>query len=119
MTIKEIADRLVQLCARGQFEAAQKELFDENAVSIEPYDTPDFPKETHGLDAIIEKGKKFDSRVQTMHTLEVSEPLVATESFAVTMHMDVTMEEQGHMDMVEICLYKVQNGKVISEEFFM
>jgi ketosteroid isomerase-like protein len=119
MTIKEIADRLVQLCARGQFEAAQKELFASDAVSIEPNDSPPFSKETKGLEAILEKGKKFDDMVQTMHTLEVSEPLIATESFAVTMRMDVTMKEHGKMDMTEICLYKVKDGKIVSEEFFV
>jgi len=119
MTIKEIADRLVQLCARGQFETAQKELFADNVVSIEPYASPDFEKETQGLQAIIEKGRKFESMVETMHTLEVSEPLIANSCFAITLRMDVTMKEKGHMDMTEICLYKVKDGKIVSEEFFM
>lgn len=119
MTIHEIADRLVQLCARGQFEEAQKELFAEDAISIEPYATPAFDKETRGLPAILEKGRKFDNMVQTMHNLEVSPPLIAAQSFAVTMRLDVTMKERGHMDMTEICLYKVQDGKIVSEEFFL
>ena len=119
MTTKEIADRLVQLCARGQFETAQKELFADDVVSIEPYATPEFEKETHGLPAILEKNKKFDSMVETLHTLEVSEPLVASETFAITMRLDITMKEKGHMDMTELCLYKVKDGKIISEEFFV
>ncbi|MDO9376622.1 MAG: SnoaL-like domain-containing protein [Bacteroidota bacterium] len=119
MTIHEIADRLVQLCARGQFEEAQKELFADDAVSLEPYATPAFEKETRGLPAIQEKIRKFNDMVQTMHNLEVSPPLVATESFAVTMRLDVTMKEQGKMDMTELCLYKVKDGKIISEEFFI
>ena len=119
MTINEIADRLVQLCARGQFEEAQKELFAEDAVSIEPYASPAFEKETKGLPAILEKGQKWNSMVETMNNLEDSPSLVAEQSFAVTMHHDVTMKEQGKMDMKEICLYKVKDGKIISEEFFM
>jgi ketosteroid isomerase-like protein len=119
MTIKEIADRLVQLCARGQFETAQKELFADDVVSIEPYDTPEFPKETKGLQAIVEKGQKFESMVETRHTLEVSEPLIATSSFAITLRMNVTMKGKGQMDMTELCLYKVKDGKIISEEFIM
>ena len=119
MTIHEIADRLVQLCARGQFETAQKELYAEDAVSIEPYATPAFEKETKGLAAIIEKGDKFQEMVQTMHNLEVSSPIVATESFAMMLDMEVTMKEGGHMNMKEICLYKVKDGKVVSEEFFV
>ncbi|MEP7109539.1 MAG: SnoaL-like domain-containing protein, partial [Ferruginibacter sp.] len=86
---------------------------------IEPFATPEFEKETIGLEAILEKGNKFGEMVETMHKLEISEPLLAGSSFAVTLHMDVTMKGQGHMDMKEICLYKVKDGKIISEEFFM
>jgi SnoaL-like domain len=64
MTTEQIASRLAELCRQGQFEAAQKELYAENAVSIEPEAMPDFPKETRGLRAIIEKGHKFESMVE-------------------------------------------------------
>ncbi len=37
MTTQEIANRLVELCQKGDFETAQKELFAEDAVSIEPH----------------------------------------------------------------------------------
>lgn len=119
MTIQEIADRLVQLCARGHFESAQKELFADDAISIEPFASPDFEKETKGLDAIVEKGKKFDSMIEHTNSLEVSPPIIASHSFAVTIRMDVTMKEKGQMVMTEICLYKVKDGKIFSEEFFM
>lgn len=33
--------------------------------------------------------------------------------------MNVTMKEQGHMDMTEFCVYQVKDGKIISEESFM
>ena len=46
MTTKEVADRLVELCGKGDFESAQSDLFADDAVSIEPYSTPDFEKET-------------------------------------------------------------------------
>src|SRR5215469_6546820 len=59
MTTAEIANRLVEFCKKGDFEGAQKELFADDAVSIEPYATPAFEKETHGLNAILEKGKKW------------------------------------------------------------
>jgi hypothetical protein len=117
MTTNEIAARLVELCRKGDFETAQKELFAEDAISIEPYASPVFEKETRGLDQILEKGHKFDSMVQEMHTLEVSDPLVATNSFAATMRMDATMKEKGRMDMAELCVYKIKDGKIVSEEF--
>jgi ketosteroid isomerase-like protein len=119
MTTQEIANRLVELCRRGRFDDAQKELFAEDAVSIEAYETPDFPKETKGKEAIKEKGEKWGSMVQETHGLEVSAPLVATNSFAVTMKMDITMKNGQRMDMKELCTYHVKDGKIVSEEFSM
>jgi len=42
---------------------------------------------------------------------------VAGSSFACTMHMDVTMKGQGRMDMTELCVYQVKDGKIVSEQF--
>ncbi|MEO7960440.1 MAG: SnoaL-like domain-containing protein [Ginsengibacter sp.] len=119
MTIEEIATQLVEHCRKGEFKKAQKELFADNAVSIEPEATPAFEKETKGLSAIMEKADKFDSMVEEMHSMDVSDPLVADNSFACTMTLDVTMKERGHMIMKELCVYEVKDGKILKEEFFM
>ena len=119
MTTTEIAKRLKTLCDKGQFDIAQKELFSADALSIEPYATPDFPKETKGLDAILKKGEKWGQMVQEQHGMKISEPLIAGNSFALTMHMDITMKEGGRMDMTELCIYQVKDGKIVSEEFVM
>jgi ketosteroid isomerase-like protein len=119
MNTKEIAERLVALCRKAEWETAQKELFADDAVSIEPYETPDFPVETKGLDAIYEKGRKFGSMVEEQHSLTVSDPLVAPSSFACVMDMDITMKEQGRMKMAELCVYEVRDGKIVSERFYM
>ena len=117
MTTKEIAERLVLHCRKGAWEAAQRELFADNAASIEPYPTPAFEKETKGLPAIIEKGHKFEAMVEKMHSLKVSDPMVASNSFACTMEMDITMKGQGRMNMAELCVYDVKDGKIIAEQF--
>jgi hypothetical protein len=119
MTTQEIAERLVAYCREAKWEAAQRELYAENAVSIEPFATPAFEKETRGLAAILEKGRKFDAMVEEMHSLSVSEPLVAGNSFACTMGMDVTMKGQGRMNMSELCVYEVKDGKIVLEQFHM
>lgn len=119
MTTEAIANRLIELCNQGDFESAQKELFAEDAVSIEPYATPAFEKETKGLDAILEKGKKWTEMVEESHGIKISNPLIGTNSFAVTMIMDVTMKGQGRMSMTELCVYNVKDGKIVSEQFFM
>jgi hypothetical protein len=119
MPTNQIAERLVELCHQGQFETAQKELFANDALSIEPYATPDFEKETKGLDAILEKGEKWNSILEEMHSLTVSDPLIASNSFACTMRIEVTMKESGRMDKTELCVYTVKDDKIISKEFFM
>ena len=119
MNTQEIANRLVELCREGQFEEAQKELFGKDAISVEPYATPEFQKETKGLDAILEKGEKFSSMVEKYHDMEVSEPLLAGNSFAVKMSMDLTMKEKGRMNMSELCVYQVKDGKIVAESFLI
>ena len=119
MTTKEIAKKTKKLCEQGKFEEAQKELFAQDAVSIEPMASEAFAKEVHGLDAILQKGKKWEQMVSKTHSLEVSEPIVAGNTFALTMRMDVTMKDGKRMDMTELCVYNVKDGKIVSEQFFM
>jgi hypothetical protein len=119
METKEIAKKLAAYCSKADWSGAHKELYAENAISIEPYSTPEFEKETKGLKAIIEKGKKFDSMVEKIHGIEVSEPLIAGSSIAFTLGMDITMKGQGRMNSPELCVYQVKDGKIISEEFFV
>jgi hypothetical protein len=119
MTTAEIANRLVELCQKGDFEGAQKELYADDAVSIEPHSTEDFAKETKGLDGILEKGRKWSEMIEEYHEMKVSDPLLSGSSFALTMTMGVTVKGQGRMDMTELCIYHVKDGKIVSEQFFM
>ena len=119
MTTKQIAEQLVEICRKGDFKKAQKDLYADDAISIEPYATPAFEKETKGLKSIIEKGEKFDSMVDKMHSIEVSDPVIADNSFACTMTLDVTMKDKGQMHMTELCVYEVKDGKIVKEQFVM
>ncbi len=119
MTTEQIAGRLKELCDQRQFEHALKELFSPDAVSIEPHESPDFAKEVKGMDAILAKGKKWNEMVTEQHGFEISEPLIADDSFALTMMIDVTMKGRGRMTHKELCVYKVQGGKIVSEQFLM
>jgi hypothetical protein len=119
MTTKEIASRLVDLVRKGEFEKAQQELYAQDAVSMEPIETPEFEKETRGLKAIFEKGQKFNNLVETMHAIRVSDPLVAGNTIACTMTMDVTMKGRERATYDQLCVYQVKDGRVISEQFFV
>jgi SnoaL-like protein len=119
MTTQQIATRLADLVGKGEFEAAQKELFAEDAVSIEPEASENFAKETKGLRAILEKGHKWESMVEKVHSCSTSTPLVAGNAIAMRLAMDVTMKGRGRMQLAEICAYEVKDGKIASEQFFM
>ena len=116
MNTHQIAARLVELCRQGQFEAAQTELFADDAVSIEPDGAP--MEIAEGLAAIQEKGRQFMANVEQMHGIEISEPLVAGSFFSVSMTLDTTFKGQGRVRMEEICVYEVAAGMIVSEQFF-
>jgi hypothetical protein len=117
MTTREVAERLVALCRQGDFETVYRELYALDAINIEPYATAAFARETKGLDAIIEKGQKFTAMIEQVHSISVSDPLVAGSSFACAMHLDLTIKGHGRMSLNELCIYEVKDGKIISEQF--
>ncbi|MFI5154040.1 MAG: SnoaL-like domain-containing protein [Chitinophagales bacterium] len=119
MTSTEIAKKLKKHCGKGDFEGAQKELFAKDAVSIEPMASGGFEKETHGLDAILKKGQKWNEMVSEAHGIEVSDPMIAGDSFALRMSMDITMKDGKRNKMTELGVYHVKDGKIVSEQFFM
>jgi hypothetical protein len=118
MNTEKIAKRLTALCAKGDFETAQKELYSTDAVSIEEEDSPAFAKETKGLNAILEKGRKFGSMIEKRHSISVSSPVIAGDAFACAMTFDADMKGRGRTKMAEICVYEINDNKIVAERFF-
>ena len=116
-TTETVANRLVELCRQGQFEQAQTELFHDDATSTEPEGSK-MEGTVKGRDKIIEKGKQFMSAVKELHSASTSDPVVAGPYFTVQGKMDMTMQDGTRSEMNEICLYKVDAGKVVSESFY-
>jgi ketosteroid isomerase-like protein len=119
MNMQQVANRLVELCRRGEFYQAQDELYAQDAVSLEPEGAPAGPLgSARGLDAIREKGKAFDQAYEKTHGITVSDPLVAGNFFSVAMGIDATWKQGGRYAMEEICVYEVRDGKIVLEQFF-
>jgi len=116
-TTTDVANRFNELAQQGQWNQIQNELFSEDAVSIEPANSPGM-RSVEGLDAIRQKGKQFEDMVEVMHGGFSNQPQIAGNHFAVAMGMDVTMKGQGRMKMDEIAVYEVKNGKIVKEQFF-
>jgi hypothetical protein len=119
METQEIARKLADYCKRADWNGAHKELYAEDAISIEPYETPEYSKETKGLEEIQRKGEKFNKSVEKFHQIDVSAPLVAGNSLAFTLTMDMSIKGKGRMKSPELCIYEVKDGKVVREQFFV
>jgi ketosteroid isomerase-like protein len=115
MTTQEIANRLVELCRQGQNVQAINELYHDEVVSLE---SDGQPLEAKGIDAVRGKSEWWSNTFE-VHGATVSDPLVAANHFTVAMSMDTTHKESGERSqMEEICLYEVNDGKIVREQFF-
>jgi hypothetical protein len=114
-TITEIANRLSSLCTGLKFVDAYTELFSEHAESIDPIYKNQPLK---GLPHLIEREKQFLATAE-IHDIKLSEPLYAGNYFSVVISMDFTREGGERKKMEELCIYKVENGKIASQQFFI
>ena len=118
MTTQEVADTLVKLCSEGKFHEATDALYSPDIVSVEAGAPPGGSRESKGIAAVKAKGEWWTANHE-VHSAKVEGPLVAGSHFAVVFKMDVTFKPQGkRFTMEEVALYKVQDGKVVYEEFF-
>ena len=118
MTTQEIANKLVAYCRSGNWEDAYKELYSPDCVSIEMEDAPGFTQRAEGMDAIKAKGEQWQGMLDEFYGMEVSDPVVAGDHFSCSMVMDVKMKGRERAKDEEIALYRVKDGKIVSEQFF-
>jgi hypothetical protein len=116
MTTQEVANRLLELNRMGQMAQAQEELFADNVASIEPEHGP--IKSAKGKKAVQQKGADFAGMIETRHGGSFSDPIVGGRYFSYSMTLDATFKGGNRMNLEEICVYEVQDGKIVSEQFF-
>jgi late competence protein required for DNA uptake (superfamily II DNA/RNA helicase) len=119
MDLNKIAGQLADYCKKGQRKEAYVSLFAENIVSIESYSTLYFQKETIGLEAVWSKPTIFETPIEKLHKLVVSEPLIAGNYIALTVTVDAVRSNIGRLVSSEICVYTVGDGQVVKEECFL
>src|ERR1044071_2799674 len=116
MTTKQVASRLLDLCRQGKIMEAQNELYGESIESIEP--AKGKVKSAKGLKAVTEKGIQFASMIEESHGGQISDPIVFGNHFSIGWSMDVTLKGAGRMNLEEICVYEVNDGKIVREQFY-
>ena len=119
MTTQNVADRFMELAKVNKFDQIQDELYSQDCESIEPESGAALGMlNAKGMEAIQEKGKRFNENVEEMHSGYANEPIVSPNHFALAMGMDVTMKGVGRMKLDELAVYQVNDGKITKEQFF-
>jgi ketosteroid isomerase-like protein len=108
---------LVELCRTGDYNTAYAELFHPDVEATEPADSPNHGT-VKGVDAIKAKGEVFNEMIEEMHGGFVSDAMVAGNYFTLTMGYEATFKGRGRLKEDEVVVYKVDNGKIISEQYF-
>ncbi len=117
MTTNEIAHKLAQFCKEGKYSEAYN-LYAEDAVSVEMDGWVGGQQITKGKTAILEGFNQWQNNIQEMHGGTVGEPVIAGNHFVLPMTSDVTFKHGERVQMDELCVYEVANGKIKKAQFF-
>lgn len=115
----EVGKKLVELCNAGKGMEAVDTLYAKSIVSIEGQGSDEMPARMEGIEAI--RGKNtwwYDNH--EVHDSKAVGPFVGhrEDQFVVQFLIDVTQKASGQrINMNEVGLYTVKDGKVVQEEF--
>lgn len=116
MNTQEVANKWYAMCNQGQNLECVEELYADNVVSRE---MPGYPEEVvSGKQNVWDKSKKWLDNVEEFHGGTISSPVVAGNHFTCKMDFDVTFKDRGRQEMEEVCVFEVENGKIVHEQFF-
>ena len=118
MSTQSVANKWAEYCRTGQWDKAMDELYGDNILSLEMEGAQGFPPRLEGIAAVRQKSEQFNSMVEEFHGMEIEGPIVAGNHFTATMKMDITMKGQGRSVNEEVAVFRVENDKIVAEQFF-
>lgn len=113
----EVAARFNELAQQEKWFEIQEEFFAENTRSIDPPNSPYFGY-AEGKAAIRQKAEDFVKRIEAVHSAYTSAPIVTGNYFAVVRELDLTVQPHGRIQINQIMMYEVKDGRIILEQFF-
>ena len=119
MSAIEVGTRLVELVNQDKNEDFVNELYSDDIVSIEAQGTDEMPARLEGIEAIRGKHQWWYENNE-VHSSVATGPFVGGHEnrFAVLFDLDTTPKGGERMQMREVALYTVENGKIVEEEFW-
>ena len=117
MNTEEVAKKLVDYCRNGEWMKAVDDLYATDIVSVEARKMENMPAEMRGIDQVRGKTEWWEKNFEA-HSAKVGGPFVARDTFVVQFDVDVTDKASNkRMQMSEVGIYTVKDGKVSREEF--
>jgi hypothetical protein len=117
MNTEEVANKLVELCRKGEFRQAMESLYAKDIVSVEAHEMENMPAEMRGIDQVRGKTDWWEKNME-VHSAKIGGPFVARDTFVVQFDIDATdKSSKERMQMSEVGIYTVKDGKVAREEF--
>ena len=113
----EVAARFNELAKQEKWFEIQEEFFSDDVKSIDPPHSPWFGY-AEGKKNVREKGETFVKEIVALHGASTSEPMVAENHFVVQRSIDITTSAFGRVQLNQLMMYEVKDGKIISEQFF-
>ena len=120
MSAQEIGQKLVAFCKEGQNLESINTLYAPNVVSIEAAAPPGGGERvTEGIEGVRGKNQWWVEHPE-IHSAFVHGPYPhGDDRFAVRFQYDITHKPSGmRMQMDEVGVFTVKDGKVVREEFF-
>ena len=120
MTTQEVALRYYELAQENKWAEIHETLHDEHIVQREPeHGAPaGIPVTTQGKAAVKAKSEAHRAMIDTIHSRETTEPVVAGNFFTVALRRDVTYKGRPRIHSEEIAVIEVKDGKIVLEQFF-
>ena len=117
MNTEEVAKKVVELTTKQAWVEALETLYDKDIVSVEAGSMDGGSPETRGTKGVREKIEWWTNAME-VHSFKASGPFVAHDRLVVQYYTDITdKNSKKRMQMSEVGVYTVKNGKIVREEF--
>lgn len=121
MDTKEVGKKLVEYCRNGLNLEAISSLYSKDIVSVEAVSDGTIPQEVRGIDAVVDKNKRWYDNNE-IHHATAEGPFPHKDRFAVIFHYETTPKsgplKGKRLEFEEVALFYVKDGKIVREEFF-
>jgi limonene-1,2-epoxide hydrolase len=120
MTTQELANHYYQLFTQRKVQEIYEQLYSADIICTEPEHAQAMgvPTVTKGIAAVLAKSKERMEMIAEVHSFFNTEPIVGGDYFSLAMGRDLTFKNGQRVQIAEIAVFGVKDGKIVTETFF-